>query len=109
MPLIKEIERILGPFFLPTHPSAASVDSDDWEGAYTADYRIPEELKTQAELAENSKQLPKRSVASSPSDVVRFDAANEEYSKNKKEALTEALAFAHSRSMCLAYECWLHC
>lgn len=100
MPLIKEIERILGPFFLPTHPSVAIVDADDWEGAYTADYQVPEELKLRAELACE----PKRSlVASEGHQTVRLEVPIVEYSKSKKEALTEALAFTHSRSTSLSH------
>ena len=97
LPLIHEIERILGPFYLPTHPSVAAIDSDDWEGAYTSDYVLPGELKLRAELTRE----PKRGLVASvdaDNDVEVLEGLVVEYSKSKKEALTEALAFTHSRS-----------
>ncbi|GHJ86140.1 hypothetical protein NliqN6_2542 [Naganishia liquefaciens] len=96
--LVDEIERILGPFYLPTHPSVAAVDSDDWEGAYTADYVVPEELKFRAELAQQAKRSPVVPVNVDKA-VQAMTGPVDEYSKSKKEALTEALAFTHSRSV----------
>ena len=100
MALVDEIERILGPFYLPTHPSVAAVDSDDWEGAYTADYVVPEELKFRAELAQQAKRSPVVPVNVDKA-VQAMTGPVDEYSKSKKEALTEALAFTHSRSTCV--------
>ncbi|KAJ9123310.1 hypothetical protein QFC22_001509 [Naganishia vaughanmartiniae] len=109
LPLIDEIKDILGPFFLPTHPSFAAVGfaaqdpkDDDWEGTYTPAYRVPEEFKVHAELVEEARKrsarAPMRSASTEMRVEKRSDAPND-VGKRDTEALTRALAFAHSRTM----------
>jgi hypothetical protein len=103
LPLVDEIERILGPFYLPVHPSnavSALDSSEDWEGAYTSDYAVPEDLKARAQMSQEF--IKSRAPVSFTHGVVKRasiePASAVEYSKGKIEALTEALAFTHSRS-----------
>lgn len=103
LPLVREIERILGPFYLPVHRSdeAAAFDSsDDWEGAYTTEYAVPEDLKVRAEVTREAIRV-RAPLALEQGVTNRAGLAPTtavEYSKGKKQALTEALAFTHSRS-----------
>lgn len=99
VPLIHEITDILGPFIvtdLELHETG-----EEWDGAYTDAYEVPEHLRVDGSGRHFGKPLtrvvnPVQNIESrSVQDVLGQEVALT--SSKRKEALTQALAYTHSR------------
>jgi hypothetical protein len=69
----------------------------DWDGTYTESYRISSDLKASSEHQDLPSEEKEALMTRSIQELLGH--ANPEKSSERKEALTKALAFAHSRGI----------
>lgn len=99
MPLINDITDILGPFLVSD--LASDETTEDWEGTYTESYQVPEHLKVDVSGNSLGKPIPKTAASvetlepRSLQNVLGQEVAST--STKRKDALTQALAYSHSR------------
>jgi hypothetical protein len=99
MPLINDITDILGPFLVSD--LASDETTEDWEGTYTESYQVPEHLKLGGSSVSLGKTIHKTAAsaetleARSLQNVLGQEVAST--STKRKDALTQALAYSHSR------------
>jgi hypothetical protein len=99
MPLINGITDILGPFLVSD--LAADETTEDWEGTYTESYQVPEHLKVDVFGNSLGKSIPKTATSAetlgprSLQNVLGHEVAST--STKRKDALTQVLAYSHSR------------
>jgi hypothetical protein len=99
MPLIDDITHILGPFLVSD--LASTETTEDWDGTFTESYQIPERLRLDVSVESFGKTFFKATSAierlesRSMQNVIGQEVAS--VSTKRRDALTQALAYSHSR------------
>ncbi len=110
--LVNEVTNILGPFDVIRPLVEEDRDaSADWEGAWTDDYAIPEELLVPEQAFEQAQKMRSnvqrmRHELGTPASQDSLDLDLSEHQiaamESRKGKVTEAVAFAHSRCEAIA-------
>ena len=100
MPLINDITNILGPFLVSDLQSTET--EVEWEGTYSDDYDVPAHLMLDDAGQPFGRQSLSKSVLTGMDLESRdlqdvFGQEAEAFSNRRKDALTRALAYTHSR------------
>lgn len=106
IPLVKEVIRTIGTFDVNPMPESESlVDDAFWRGSYSPDYVASEDLRASAISLKDAKDALRRNAGKTLDvEPASVDLDEDEDSKPKpdpkrREKITEALTFLHSRGV----------
>jgi hypothetical protein len=99
LPLINDIEDILGSFLVAE--SEVSGETVEWDNTYSESYQVPSHLKmgeSDGTLAHTSDKASLATISTySRSIQTSFEQETMDKSSKRSDALTQALAYTHSR------------